>query len=215
LWQVAGAPHLLPFPPEVDRHEIKIQSVPTPAASHPFADISLNPMKSLSLALCLVLHLPLAASTLPIEVDPATPLGGTNATIPKNGAFHTCRIDVGPEPWWRATLREVWQETRAGEFAMMTLDRLTPTTSLKDIVGYCARRGATIDHAHQAAIKNKRYLSVAGAPDVFHYGVLSGNAMVDGDYMFNNALSGGVTFGHPPFIGIRSFISPILFVTAA
>jgi hypothetical protein len=30
-----------------------------------------------------------------------------NATIPKDGAFHTYRIDVGPEPWWRATLRDL------------------------------------------------------------------------------------------------------------
>ena len=28
-----------------------------------------------------------------------------NATIPHDGAFHTYRIDVGPEPWWRGTLR--------------------------------------------------------------------------------------------------------------
>jgi autotransporter-associated beta strand protein len=30
-----------------------------------------------------------------------------NATIPKDGAFHTYRIDVGPEPWWRASLRDL------------------------------------------------------------------------------------------------------------
>ena len=33
-------------------------------------------------------------------------------------------------------------------------------------------------------------------------GVLSGNAIVDGDYMFNKSLSGGVTFGHLPFVGV-------------
>lgn len=47
---------------------------------------------------------------------------------------------------------KVWQETQTGEFSMMTLDRLTPTTSLKDIVGYYARRGATFDYAQQATI---------------------------------------------------------------
>ena len=33
-------------------------------------------------------------------------------------------------------------------------------------------------------------------------GTLSGNAIVDGDYMFNKSLSNGVTFGHQPFVGI-------------
>ncbi len=47
---------------------------------------------------------------------------------------------------------KIWQETRAGEFSMMTLDRLTPTTSLKEIVGNYARRGATLDYAQQATL---------------------------------------------------------------
>jgi hypothetical protein len=46
----------------------------------------------------------------------------------------------------------VWQETQPGEFSMMALDRLTPTTSLKDIVGYYARRCATWDFSNQAAM---------------------------------------------------------------
>jgi uncharacterized repeat protein (TIGR02543 family) len=33
-------------------------------------------------------------------------------------------------------------------------------------------------------------------------GTLSGNAIVDGDYMFNKSISGGITFGHLPFVGI-------------
>lgn len=33
-------------------------------------------------------------------------------------------------------------------------------------------------------------------------GTLSGNAIVDGDYMFNKSLTGGITFGHLPFVGI-------------
>lgn len=30
-----------------------------------------------------------------------------DALVPADGAFHTYRIDVGPEPWWRATLRDL------------------------------------------------------------------------------------------------------------
>jgi autotransporter-associated beta strand protein len=33
-------------------------------------------------------------------------------------------------------------------------------------------------------------------------GTLSGNAIVDGDYMGNKSISGGITFGHLPFVGI-------------
>ena len=33
-------------------------------------------------------------------------------------------------------------------------------------------------------------------------GTLSGNAIVDGDYMGNKSLTGGITFGHLPFVGI-------------
>lgn len=33
-------------------------------------------------------------------------------------------------------------------------------------------------------------------------GTLSGNAIVDGDYMANKSLTGGVTFGHLPFVGV-------------
>ena len=50
---------------------------------------------------------------------------------------------------------KMWQETKANEFPTTALDRLTPTTSLKDIVGYYARRGATFDYSHQSAINSK------------------------------------------------------------
>ena len=50
---------------------------------------------------------------------------------------------------------KMWQETQANEFPTTALDRLTPTTSLKDIVGYYARRGATFDYSHQSAINSK------------------------------------------------------------
>jgi autotransporter-associated beta strand protein len=40
-------------------------------------------------------------------------------------------------------------------------------------------------------------------------GTLSGNAIVDGDYMGNKSLTGGITFGHLPFVGIPdNFTTP-------
>jgi autotransporter-associated beta strand protein len=50
------------------------------------------------------------------------------------------------------TIKRVWQETQPGEFAMMALDRITPTTSLKDLSGYYARRCATWDFSNQSAM---------------------------------------------------------------
>jgi autotransporter-associated beta strand protein len=49
-------------------------------------------------------------------------------------------------------IRRVWQETQPGEFPMMALDRITPTTSLKDLSGYYARRCATWDFSNQTAM---------------------------------------------------------------
>ncbi len=49
-------------------------------------------------------------------------------------------------------IKRLWQEGQPGEFWAMTLDRLTPTTSLKDISGYYARRCATWDFSNQAAM---------------------------------------------------------------
>lgn len=50
------------------------------------------------------------------------------------------------------TVLKLWQQTRAGEYPMMTLERLTPTSSLKDIVGYFARRGLTYNYSTKTAI---------------------------------------------------------------
>ena len=47
---------------------------------------------------------------------------------------------------------DLWQQTSADEYPFMTLERLTPTNSLKDIVGYFARRGATYNYSTKAAI---------------------------------------------------------------
>ena len=65
-------------------------------------------------------------------------------------------------------IKRVWQETQPGEFSMMALDRITPTSSLKDLSGYYARRCATWDFSNQAAMttelnnqdstRNARYL---------------------------------------------------------
>jgi len=49
-------------------------------------------------------------------------------------------------------VKRLWQEGQPGEFWPTTLDRLTPTTSLKDISGYYARRCATWDFSNQAAM---------------------------------------------------------------
>jgi len=64
-------------------------------------------------------------------------------------------IDENPDALpdlYDGMVAKMWQEIQEDEFAMMALDRLTPTTSLKDIVGYYARRGATFDYAQQATI---------------------------------------------------------------
>jgi hypothetical protein len=51
------------------------------------------------------------------------------------------------------TMLKLWQQSQTNEYPMMTLERLTPTSSLKDIVGYFARRGAAYNYATQAAIQ--------------------------------------------------------------
>jgi autotransporter-associated beta strand protein len=49
-------------------------------------------------------------------------------------------------------IKRLWQEGQPGEFWPATLDRLTPTTNLKDLSGYYARRCATWDFSNQAAM---------------------------------------------------------------
>ncbi|MCE9608818.1 MAG: DUF6055 domain-containing protein [Chthoniobacter sp.] len=49
-------------------------------------------------------------------------------------------------------IKRLWQEGQSGEFWATTLDRLTPTTSLKDISGYYARRCATWNFSNKAAM---------------------------------------------------------------
>ncbi len=50
------------------------------------------------------------------------------------------------------TMANVWAQNASGVYPYSTIDQLTPTTSIKDIVGYFARRMATFDFNHQADI---------------------------------------------------------------
>lgn len=103
---------------------------------------------------------------------------------------------------------KVWQETRADEFSMMALDRLTPTTSLKDIIGYYARRGATYDYAQQAAInatlngqdstRNARHVLtdlVRRADDPTWWRVPMGKAPAQGAYVIHQLVPAGTGAG--------------------
>ena len=47
---------------------------------------------------------------------------------------------------------KLWQQTQINEYPLMTLERLTPTNSIKDIVGYFARRGATYNYSTKTDI---------------------------------------------------------------
>ena len=49
----------------------------------------------------------LYGTTAKTGFDAARVITIPSALIPKDGAFHIYRIDVGPEPWWRSTLRDL------------------------------------------------------------------------------------------------------------
>ena len=51
------------------------------------------------------------------------------------------------------TLAKLWQQTPANTHPLHTLDTLTPVSSLKDIVGYFARRQVTFNYASKADIQ--------------------------------------------------------------
>ncbi len=57
---------------------------------------------------------------------------------------------------------KLWQQTASGQYPLTLLENLTPTTSLKDIVGYFARRGATYNYAFKTDIQAA--LAAFGAP---------------------------------------------------
>jgi hypothetical protein len=48
---------------------------------------------------------------------------------------------------------KLWQQTQINEYPLMALERLTPTNSLKDIVGNFARRGATYNYSTKTDIQ--------------------------------------------------------------
>jgi hypothetical protein len=48
---------------------------------------------------------------------------------------------------------KLWQQTQINEYPLMALERLTPTNSIKDVVGYFARRGATYNYSSKTDIQ--------------------------------------------------------------
>lgn len=55
---------------------------------------------------------------------------------------------------------------------------------------------------HATVEGNMQDSAVAKGSALHQGGTLSGNAIVDGDYMGNKSITGGITFGHLPFVGI-------------
>lgn len=60
------------------------------------------------------------------------------------------------------TTVKLWQQTTAGEYPFMALERLTPTSTLKDIVGNFGRRGATHNYSSKTAVNAS--LALFGRP---------------------------------------------------
>jgi len=48
----------------------------------------------------------------------------------------------------------MWKSNASGVYPYQTIENVTPVTSLKDIIGYFARRELTFDYSNQAAITN-------------------------------------------------------------
>ena len=60
------------------------------------------------------------------------------------------------------TLVKLWQQTQINEYPLMALERLTPSSNLKDIVGMFARRQATYNYKFKTDIQAA--LASSGAP---------------------------------------------------
>lgn len=60
------------------------------------------------------------------------------------------------------TMVKLWQQAQINEYPLMTLERLTPSSTLKDIVGNFARRQATYNYQSKADIQAA--LATFGAP---------------------------------------------------
>jgi autotransporter-associated beta strand protein len=113
-------------------------------------------------------------------------------------------------------IKRVWQETQAEEFPMMALDRLTPTTSLKDIAGYYARRCATWDFSNQAAMtaelnnqdpnRNARHLFtdlLQRADDPAWWRVPLNKAPAQGAYAMHELIPAGSGAGRVVTVNLR------------
>ncbi|MCU0750452.1 MAG: DUF6055 domain-containing protein, partial [Akkermansiaceae bacterium] len=113
-------------------------------------------------------------------------------------------------------IKRVWQETQPNEFPMMALDRITPTTSIKDIAGYYARRCATWDFSNQAAMtaelnlqdptRNARHLFTdliqrPDAPDWWR--VPSHKAPTQGAYAMHELIPSGSGAGRVVSVNLR------------
>ena len=62
-------------------------------------------------------------------------------------------LGMASGPAARAFSARLWRESTPGEYLYNTIERLTPATSLKDAIGYFARRQATHDYSNQADTK--------------------------------------------------------------
>ena len=66
-------------------------------------------------------------------------------------------LDTNPDnlpDLWDGFNAQVWKSNPASTSPYTTIENLTPNTSLKDIVGYWARRGVTYDYPSRAALNN-------------------------------------------------------------
>jgi len=91
-------------------------------------------------------------------IDP-THMRSAHLNIGEGREYYLCwpffqYIDENPDGLpdiGEGTTVKLWQQTNSGEYPFMALERLTPTTSLKDIAGYFGRRGATYNYQTKTA----------------------------------------------------------------
>lgn len=92
-------------------------------------------------------------------IDP-THMRSANLNIGAGREYYLCwpffqYIDENPDglsDLGEGTTVKLWQQTASGEYPFMTLERLTPSSTLKDIVGYFGRRGATYNYSNKTAV---------------------------------------------------------------
>jgi Family of unknown function (DUF6055)/Concanavalin A-like lectin/glucanases superfamily len=94
-------------------------------------------------------------------IDP-TALRSAHLNIGAGRDYYLCwpffqYIDENPDQLpdlGEGTAVKLWQQTQQNEYPFTTLERLTPTSTLKDIVGGFARRGVTYNYSSKAAIQS-------------------------------------------------------------